>query len=289
MITDYFPVIDPITSSEAQKGSSQRWDRHTAFGVLASTCLHLRRLFYHRSWGTKLVTAERLPALIKPPKEVTCQLPVHLIEYVPLPTRTTRPRSSRTLITNSSRRTLIVPLTDGRAELLRQCLMALPSLRALGIADDGPIVTATIRTVFRNKPDFPNIKKVTVPVCAHPMLARFPGITELVCYHCPTKQTIIKSVLSSTRVSYVKLENGETESVLKSVSVMGPIGDGLTKRMDPPHHRSSGLRTDPMHSYSPCRKILEDSQGLSASGKFPSSLSPSPVNGSPPFSPRKQI
>lgn len=96
MITDYFPVIVPITSSEARGGSLQTWDRHTAFRVLASTCMHLRALLYHRSWETKHVAAERLPALIKPPKEVTCPLPVHLIKYVHLPTRTTRSRSSIT-------------------------------------------------------------------------------------------------------------------------------------------------------------------------------------------------
>lgn len=121
---------------------------------------------------------------------------------------------------------------------MKQCLLALPSLRALGIMDHRSIVTEKIRNVFKNKPDFPNIKKVTVPVCAHPMLGRFPGVEEIVCYRCPSKETIHKSALCSARVSYARKMTGGMEPVLKSISVIGPIADGFTKGKGFLHRRS---------------------------------------------------
>ena len=76
-------------------GPLRIWNRHTVFGVLASTCVRLRALFYDRSWGTTLVTVDRLPALISPPKDVWCNPPVHLIQYVPLSIRTTIPATQK--------------------------------------------------------------------------------------------------------------------------------------------------------------------------------------------------
>ena len=151
---------------------------------------------------------------------------------------------------------------------MRQCLHALPSLRALGIMEDGPIVTEELRNLFRSKPDIDNIRKATIPVCARPILGRLPNLEELVCYH-GTKDIIIKSFLSGVRVKYVDKGMGESDPVLKSISIIGPLGDGFVKGMDLLHHPGLGFEADPMHSYSPRRKIRKDSQGLPATRRFP--------------------
>jgi hypothetical protein len=126
-------------------------------------------------------------------------------------------------------------------EPFRQCLLALPSLRALGIMDHKSLTHGIVESVFKNKPDFPNIKKVTIPGCIHVMLPRFPGMEELVCYRCPAQPAIFQAVMRSTRVYYARANDLKVEPVLKSVSAIGLMAEGFTKGTDPPH--GSGFMT----------------------------------------------
>jgi len=120
--------------------------------------------------------------------------------------------------------TFITQLSDARIELLRDCLLALPSLHTLGIVDDAKTTTQMVEDVFRETKTkkIPNITKVAIPVCAHPILRLLPKVEELACYKNPTKNSSVKSVVTSSQKHVPKEGKGGAESVLKSFIVIAP-------------------------------------------------------------------
>lgn len=97
--------------------------------------------------------------------------------------------------------------------------MALPSLHTLVIVDSWDILTKPIRIIFSKKQDFQNIKKVTIPLAAHPILSRLPNVEELVCFGNKVQQNT-KPLLKSLQGLYTKERNGEIEPVLKSLIII---------------------------------------------------------------------
>jgi hypothetical protein len=102
---------------------------------------------------------------------------------------------------------------------LRECLSALPSLHTLEIVDSSHAATGMVKAAFKHKPDFPNIKRVTIPLTAHPILSRLPNVEEIVCLR-GTMRVNVRPLLSSLRGPYVRERNGEVEPVLKSFTVI---------------------------------------------------------------------
>ena len=230
MITKYFAVIDPFTSLGGRDPFSETWDRHRVFAVLAATCTHLRKVFYNQTWRTRVVTPKALPEMVELIK-VTAY--AHSIKYVSPPAQTAEPRSlleahktNYDIIFVILRRTLITQLPNDCVGLLRDCLVALPSLHTLGIVDHADAITGKVQTTFKNKPDFPNIRKVAIPTGVHPILSRLPNVEELVCYHNFTKNGAAKSILSSLKKPGIEASNSEAEPVLKSLSIIGILPDG---------------------------------------------------------------
>ena len=119
-------------------------------------------------------------------------------------------------------------LPDGlmNTELLRDCLLALPSLHTLEILNTYKTVTGVVKTVFKNKPDFPSIKKVMIPVTAHPILSRLPNLEDLACLRTRSRYPSVRPVLKSLRGPYVKERQGVVEPVLKSFMVVSDLREG---------------------------------------------------------------
>jgi hypothetical protein len=81
-------------------------------------------------------------------------------------------------------------------------------------------VTVLFKSVFhKDKRDFPSIKKVTIPLTAHPMLTRLPNVEELVCFRNSMERNV-NPVLNSLRGPYAKERKGEVDPVLKSFKVI---------------------------------------------------------------------
>ena len=118
-------------------------------------------------------------------------------------------------------------------ELLRDCLLALPCLKTLGITDNRASVTAkALNAAFHPKPDFPNITKVAIPTSVHRILPRLPGVEEIVCFRHDEDRLSVP-VVASLRKSYLKKGAGEVEPVLKSFTVIS---------RSPEHRLAAGVR-----------------------------------------------
>jgi len=152
-------------------------------------------------------------------------------------------------------------------ELLRDCLLALPSLHTLEIVGTNRTGTGAARSVFNHGTDFPNIRKVTIPTLVYPILSRLPKVEELVFIHDPSGRTSIKTLLSSLRGPYVKERRGEVEPVLKSFTIIRIYPDqefakGMYTNPPPPPCRLD-LADSSVCSRSHCRENPKDTQGLS--------------------------
>ncbi|KAF9645652.1 hypothetical protein BDM02DRAFT_488130 [Thelephora ganbajun] len=198
MIPSQFPVIDSLNSWGAGKNLLQTWHRHMAFRVLAATSTRLRTIFYERSWRTRVTTETDLPVMVGFLKQIGVHVHGLFVEK------------------------LITQLPRDSTLLMRDCLLALPSLHTLVIVDGCYNGTGWIKSVFKHKPDFPQIRNVTIPAFAHPILSRLPNMEELVCYCNISWRSVLKPVLSSLRGPYVKERHGKVEPVLKSFTVICP-------------------------------------------------------------------
>jgi hypothetical protein len=117
----------------------------------------------------------------------------------------------------------MVSLPDKTLGLLRDCLMGLPSLHTLGIANgSGTPEWDAFSSISRCKLDFPNIKKVAIPLFAHPILGLLPQVEELVCFCDSTKGQSIRPILERLRKPYVKERKGQIDPVLKSLTIVSP-------------------------------------------------------------------
>ena len=111
----------------------------------------------------------------------------------------------------------------------KECLEALPRLHTLEITDTkmdskSGMAGFTKKTFNFKCPDFPSIRKVTVPLIAHPIVSRFPNMEELVCFsNCSWKS--VKPVLASVRGPYAREKSGEIEPVLKSFTIISTDPD----------------------------------------------------------------
>jgi len=112
---------------------------------------------------------------------------------------------------------------------LKECLEALPCLHTLEIVDSKfetkPGISGYLKHTFRGL-DFPSIRRVTIPLAAHPILCRFPNLEELVCFGHESWKTV-KPVLTSVRGPYAKERTGEIEPVLKSFALISGYHDKL--------------------------------------------------------------
>ena len=88
-------------------------------------------------------------------------------------------------------------LLSGCTELLVDCLLVLPSLHMLEIMDDNYTRPWTIKIVFENEPNFPDIKKAAIPICTGPMLSQLPNLEELTFYCKHVKGLAFKKIPSS--------------------------------------------------------------------------------------------
>lgn len=110
--------------------------------------------------------------------------------------------------------------------LLRDCLLGLPSLHTLGIVNsDGTIQPDEFKSISRYKLDFPNIKKVALPVFAYPILALLPNVEEVICFCGFGERETVTPILRKLRKPYVKERRGEIEPVLKSFTIVSPTVD----------------------------------------------------------------
>ena len=122
-----------------------------------------------------------------------------------------------------------LPSDPGSLQCFKECLEALPRLHTLEIVDSKLTTKSGVvgcsRNIFK-KPDFPSIRKVTMPLIAHSILARFPNMEELVCFgdHWWRSAT---SLLNSIRGPYVREKYGEIEPVLKSFTLVNTRPDDL--------------------------------------------------------------
>lgn len=115
-------------------------------------------------------------------------------------------------------RRLIVRLPRNSIELLRDCLVGLPSLHTLGIANgSGYIEPQAFKSVSKHRLDFPNIKKVAIPAFAYPILALLPNVEEIVCFSGSVPVRSVTSILRKLRKPY---QSARVEPVLKSVKVV---------------------------------------------------------------------
>jgi len=112
-------------------------------------------------------------------------------------------------------------------KLFKECLMALPSLHTLEIVntrlENKSSMGKYTKEIFR-RPDFPGIRKVTLPLIAHPILSRFPNLEELACFG-RSSALGVKPLLASVRGPYREEKSGEIEPVLKSFTVIGTHRD----------------------------------------------------------------
>ena len=86
--------------------------------------------------------------------------------------------------------------------------------------DDAKTTAWMVENVFRETKNFPNIRKVAIPVCAHPILRLLPKVEELACYKNPAKRSSVTSVVTSSQEQLLKDRKGGAESVLKSFTVI---------------------------------------------------------------------
>jgi len=121
------------------------------------------------------------------------------------------------------------PCDEGTLRRFRECLIGLPSLHTLEIVntrlENKSSMGGYTREIFR-RPDFPGIRKVTIPLIAHPLLSRFPNMEELACFGHTTSLGV-KPLLASVRGPYKREKSGEIEPVLKSFTL-------ITTRRDEP-------------------------------------------------------
>jgi len=85
--------------------------------------------------------------------------------------------------------------------------------------------TGLVKEAFNQGPDFPNIRKVTIPDMAHPILSRFPNVEDLVCLQDPQGRTRIGGFMKSLRGPYVRERRKEIEPILKSFRIIGKYPD----------------------------------------------------------------
>jgi hypothetical protein len=83
MIPNYTPEIDPFTDLGVGEDCFRTWKRHRVFAVLGATCRYFWKVFYNRSWRTKVVTSRALPAMIELLEGDEVQ--ARLVKYVSLP------------------------------------------------------------------------------------------------------------------------------------------------------------------------------------------------------------
>lgn len=69
--------------------------------------------------------------------------------------------------------------------------------------DDAGTVTKAVTTAFTGA-YFPSIRRAVIPICAHPLLRRFPNLEELVCHRNPSKQAVMTSIVKSLRGPHIK-------------------------------------------------------------------------------------
>lgn len=155
--------------------------------------------------------------------------------------------------------------------LLRDCLMGLPCLHTLGIAnEDEPIEWDAFKSISRVKLGFPNITKVAIPIFAHPILALLPKVEEII-FFCSVARDNASPALRKLRKPNVQERSGKIEPVLKSITIVSPApGLGCAPGT---YITSSSLVfcASPAHSPSSRSKVSKAAQALSIRGRFSSS------------------
>ena len=127
------------------------------------------------------------------------------------------------------------PSDSDSLEHFQKCLEALPSLHTLEVVNSSlkkeASMTGWTKEIFQStlqvdkkKDSLPRIKKVTIPLTAHPILSRFPKMEELVCFGHPHEPGV-RHLLGSVRGPHQKERSGEIEPVLKSFTVIGTHRD----------------------------------------------------------------
>ena len=120
--------------------------------------------------------------------------------------------------TPRSCRRLIVELPDVSGKRLRECLLALPSLHTLYLSRRTTYGSEAFRSAFKHLPNFPSIKTAAIPISAHPIMSRFPGVEDFVCFGDPTR--CFNPLLTSMRKPRRKERQGRVEPVLKSFAIV---------------------------------------------------------------------
>ena len=104
---------------------------------------------------------------------------------------------------------------------------SLPSLHTLEIVDsklknESHQIVWT-KEIFK-KSNFPRIKKVAIPLIAHPILSHFPNMEELVCFGHPHGSGV-RHLLKSVRGANQRKKTGKIEPVLKSFTLISTWPD----------------------------------------------------------------
>ena len=119
------------------------------------------------------------------------------------------------------------PSDPGSLQRFKECLEALPCLHTLEILnsqlDSKSGMAGCAKETFKG-PDFPSIRKVTLPLVAHPILSRIPNLEDLICF-CHFSWRSVKPLLASVRGPYARERTGDIEPVLKSFTLIGTRRD----------------------------------------------------------------
>lgn len=151
-------------------------------------------------------------------------------------------------------------LPGGSSELLRECLSNFPALHTLGIVNDWCLETPALRSAFKHQPDYPKVRTVAIPVSAHPILARLPGVEEAIFFKPIYSFKSAKPVLNSFRGPYRKERLGLVEPVLKSFTLVSAYQEeGFTHGV----YTTSSLSVCPL-TYVFVQRSLRNSQGCAS-------------------------